>query len=143
QYGIAVNEITGRVYVTNLSGLVVIDANSLSVVSTIGLSFGCTAVAVNPQTNRIYANSSFTQIKVIDGSSEQVLASLFLSSIPRDLEVDPLRNRIYATHESAGFFSVIDGATNSLLPTVPIAGRILAMAVDPDLGQLYFAQDNL
>src|SRR5205085_5854377 len=43
QYGIAVNEITGRVYVTNLSGLVVIDANSLSVVSTIGLSFGCTA----------------------------------------------------------------------------------------------------
>src|SRR5205085_3434536 len=80
QYGIAVNEITGRVYVTNLSGLVVIDANSLSVVSTIGLSFGCTAVAVNPQTNRIYANSSFTQIKVIDGSSEQVLASLFLSS---------------------------------------------------------------
>jgi uncharacterized repeat protein (TIGR01451 family) len=143
QYGIAVNEITGRVYVANGFGLVVIDANRLSVISTIGLPFGCTAVAVNPLTNRIYANGPFNRLNAIDGSSEQVVASLFLSSIPRDIEVDPLRNRIYATHESAGFFSVIDGATNSLLTTVPIAGRILAMAVDPDLGQLYFAQHTL
>jgi uncharacterized repeat protein (TIGR01451 family) len=143
EYGIAANEVTGRIYAANGTGVVVIDANALSVLSTIGLPTGCTSVAVNTATNRIYANFGPAGLAVIDGTSQTVLSTIALPPSPLgSLQVDPVRNRIYAAHR--GFFSVVDGTSNSLLTTVPVSGfDTLTMAMDPGLGQLYFAQVTL
>lgn len=136
--GIAVNEVTGRVYVKTYIHLVVIDAVNLEVCSTRTLPSGGGPVVVNPHTNLIYASTGLA-VYVIDGVSEDVVDRVWLSLLAEGMVIDTTRNHIYVAHNGPGVFTVIDGADNTIIARPSASRSYLAMAVDTALGQLYFA----
>lgn len=137
------------VYVSNFSdaSLTVIDASARRVVQT--LPVGGLGLAVNRQTQRLYAAAG-SRIAVLDAASAAVSATI---SVPAGanvwgLAVDPSTNRLYATDISSPRVLVYDGATNDLVGEIAIdapgrfgiaagaAGRVFVTsytAADPQL----------
>src|SRR5205823_4878474 len=78
-YGVAVNPMTNRVYVTNfVLGLVtVIDGATDGVVDFVLVGLGPTGITANPLTNRIYVvNSLGTTVSVLDGGNDRFVTDI-------------------------------------------------------------------
>ena len=58
---------------------------------------------------------------------------------PQALAVDGKRHRIFVANTHSNNATVIDGATNRALGTVPAGTSPYAVAVDPDSGDAYVA----
>ncbi|MEO7804054.1 MAG: YncE family protein [Actinomycetota bacterium] len=144
-YCIAVNSTTGRVYVTNLylGTLLVIDGATNSVLTSINLGAYAVDVAVNEATNRVFVTvrNERNSVIVIDGATNQILGSVSLGEPQgwRDfyLAVDERTNRLFAA--SYSYFSVkaVDIANMRLDATIPIGGRPIGVAVNPETGRVY------
>jgi uncharacterized repeat protein (TIGR01451 family) len=69
-------------------------------------------------------------------------------SFPEGLAVDPVANRIYVTGGACcsqgpgGAVSVIDGATNTVIATIPITAGAIYAAVNPATDRLYVTHGN-
>jgi DNA-binding beta-propeller fold protein YncE len=154
---VAVNPVTGRIYVVNGGNesysVTVIDGGSLTPLVTIPLGQGPTHVAVNSRTNRIYV-SNFGQgrIHVIDGDTHQVLSPILIGPGPQGLTVDESTNTVYValSHRTAplvnGLGTIIDdGVQRQMLPIVPIEKvgiESLDVAVDAEADRLYVANQG-
>ena len=121
---VAINQVTGRAYLSTPSQVVVVDTVSDTVVTRIPTTNGY-AIAVNPVTNRIYF-TGFEEdtVGVIDGTTHGPPTYIPLDADPLPLQpssiaVDTWRNRIYVGHLTAvgDTVSVIDGATNTVVAT--------------------------
>jgi RHS repeat-associated protein len=55
------------------------------------------------------------------------------------LAVNPSTNRIYVTNNSSDNVSVIDGATNTVVATVPVGDAPVGVAVNPSTNRIYVA----
>jgi len=146
--GLAVNSSTNRVYVTAGSSLVVIDGGTDSVVATVPLGSDGRGVAMDASTNQIYATVAASQVKVVDGETNSVVASVSLDSYanPQNVAVDAAAARVYVAAVNQGTVAVIDGATNALLTTLPVANGPRRVAVNLDTGRVYATNrgaDNL
>jgi YVTN family beta-propeller protein len=117
-FDVAVNPSTHRVYVSDpLARMVfVIDSSTNRIVGnvTVGEVYN---LAVNPVTNRIYAQYS-CNVAVIDGSSNKVLTSINVSCpLPsNDVTVNPDTNRFYVVARYS--VEVFDGATNQRIASI-------------------------
>ena len=115
--GIAVNEVTNQIYVTNIwdDTVTVIDGATASAVATIPVVAYPYDVVVNPLTNRIYVGSGdVSSVTVIDGAT---YATVDLAGPwqPGLLAVNTVTNTVYASGlQSGGGLMVIDGATNAV-----------------------------
>lgn len=141
--GLAVNEATDRLYVTNSSdGTVsIINTQTGGTVSTPNVGTTPQGVDVNAVINRIYvANYDDNTVSVIEGSTNLVMATIAVGSQPTDIAVDTTNNRVYVSHESDDVW-VIDGGTNGLIGTIgPLGGSPPAIGVVPAV-QRVFAPD--
>jgi DNA-binding beta-propeller fold protein YncE len=95
-------------------------------------------------------------LSVIDGVSNEVVATIAYPNadpgmhIP-NVAVNPTTNRVYASfyNQDINTFShyyvlVLDGATNAVLDTIPVAlHRIEGMAVNATTNRLYVAQPTV
>jgi YVTN family beta-propeller protein len=111
------------------------------------------AVAVNAATNRVYVPSIFgNTVTVIDGTTNKTIAVVHIPhSYLEEVALNPLTNRIYASGTrlsnyvpggdtpNANEITVIDGATNTILTTIPVADQPQALAVNPSTNRLYVA----
>jgi YVTN family beta-propeller protein len=144
---LAVNSITNRIYVSNLTdnSVSVIDGSSNTVVDTISVGAVPEQIAVNSRTNMIYvANSSGDTINAIDGSTDIVVATI-PSAGTVFLAVNPVTNRIYAGNQVAQTVTVIDGSTNTVITTIAIPGEGVipeALAVNSNSNLIYLALDS-
>jgi DNA-binding beta-propeller fold protein YncE len=149
---VAVNPLTSRVYVScgnsqTGGGLVVYDgvalANASAKIPTAPLTSALlgaqpTGVALNPNTNRIYAvgMTQPTSLDVLDASTYQIVASIpglpdqsgdFQIAgfnallLPRPVAVDTLTNTIFVLNSVTSTISVFDGNTNTLTGAIAIA----------------------
>jgi YVTN family beta-propeller protein len=149
--GVAVNPATNRIYVTNLNGrtVSVIDGASNAIAATIPVGAGPMGVAVNPGTDRIYVTHGLG-VSVIDGGTNTVVATVPLG-FSLGVAVNPATNLIYVASselvshmdgmpwsESIKRVSVIDGATNSVVATVPVDWSV-GVAVNPATNLIYVA----
>ena len=131
---IATNARTNKVYVTfrgslsdNRSGVTVIDANTLRVRTTIGLSYsdqipapGPYGVAVNPVTNRVYVGTESGKMVIIDGASDTIIAA---SSPPSSgglssVAVNPTTNHVFVSGASGSTLFVYDADERQWLYTL-------------------------
>jgi len=136
-FGIAVNSVTNKTYVANLScsslpcpspGTVTVIDGATDSTTTVTVGVYPYAIAVNPVTNKIYvANNcgndlnckSFSTVTVIDGVSNGT-TTVAVGAFPDALAVNSVTNKIYVANDcgndltcrSGGTVTVIDGATN-------------------------------
>ena len=91
------------------------------------------ALAVNQSTHTLYAVDQPRNRVMVYDSVTGSTSSISVGKAPDALAVDPLANRIYVANTGSNNVSVIDGATRTVIATVP-AGRIpYAIQVDPGL----------
>jgi YVTN family beta-propeller protein len=154
------NVATSRVYVSCGGGVAVYDGVALSKAKVkiptppIGnlLGIQATGLAVNPNTNRLYAMgmSAPNSLDVFDASTYQPLASIpglpdqtgdvlvaayFGLALPRPIAVNTLTNTIFVLNSVDSTISVIDGNTNTLTATIPVPvppGSIVSQVLPPN-----------
>jgi YVTN family beta-propeller protein len=163
--GVAVNESANRIYVAldDNNAVAVVDGAALTY-TTIGGMQDARQVAFNPSTNRLYVTwidgqSTAHKINVFDASTNGLITTISaLGGIPAEnIALDPVANRVYFSGANPAI-GVIDGATNTLLTTIPVtttpafappsstlngsAPVTQALAVDPGSGLVYATSDN-
>jgi len=98
-------------------------------------------IAVNDETNRVYVGVD-GGLMVINGETDQVIAEIPLSDDVIALAVNPQTNRIYAGVYGEENVTVINGATNLIVGTIPehlYASRNLA--ANPITNRVYIGYE--
>ena len=147
---IAVNEETNRVYIGAEDGLLIIDCETDTVVTEILPGTNVVALAVDPQTNRIYAAEYGEKIVVIDGTTNQQLGEIAERIYYQyEIAVNPVTNLIYIEDHTGTMGNydrvvVYSGETNTLVTYVNIPGsnehayiEDLGVAVNPETNRIY------
>ena len=147
-FGVAVNPLTNRVYVTNIGdGTVSVisglgergSPQSRPVIATIRVGSSPARVAVNPLTRTAYVtNSGSGSVSVIDLRTNKVTTTIPVGGRPDGVAVNPVTNRVYVADGSGGAVTVIDGATNAVT-TIQAGSCHSDVATDPTTNTIYVA----
>jgi YVTN family beta-propeller protein len=140
-WSIAVNEITGVVYVPKPGDAKVVAFSDGSASSTEIASgeIPC-AVAINTRTNMVYvANYGSNSVTVIDGAQGKAVATVPVGDRPEAIAVDATNNLIYVANTHGNSVSVLDGGSNHVLVTLAAGKNPYALAVNPGAGLLHVA----
>lgn len=157
----AVNPYTNKIYMTNRTNIVyALDSLSHEIIDSITLSESSGYVAVNSNTNTIYAMQNNTVV-VINGSSKRIVDAGIvvgaldsrwgaIGSTPTGIAVNPTTNKIYVA--SLGVFpppgpneglrlpvgsvSVIDGFTNKIVANIEVT-LPNGIAVNPNTNRIF------
>ena len=127
-YGVAVDQATDSVYVTNsaASSVSVIDGATNTVTATITVGAALYGVAVDEATDTVYvAEPNSYNVAVIDGATNTVTATMTLGTYvyPYGVAVDESTNTVYVSGNAEGQPNevwVIDGPTNTVTATMPV-----------------------
>jgi len=156
-FGVALNPISGRVYVANRDddSVSVINPSDNSVIATIPVAPTPDHIAVNPLSGRVYVlASNFTSgadhsyVQVIDPSSNTVSATIPIGFHARDIAINQLSGKIYvpilsyANPREQGKVVVIDPNNNSVTTTIPVSLNPEAIAVNSVTGTAYVADSQ-
>src|SRR5438132_1275199 len=137
--GVAVNSITGRIYLAlQLSNMIsVVDSFSNTVIASIPLGASPSAISLNPNTNMVYvANVYGNTLIVINGSSNAIVASVPVGFHPVAVAANPNTDKIYTTNLYGNSVSVVDGSSNTVVATVNMADPS-AVDLNPSANTVY------
>lgn len=94
------------------------------------------ALAFNPTTHRLYAvDQDANRVIVMDRKGAR--SSITVGLAPNCIVVDAALNRIYVVDAGSGNVSVIDGATDRVIKTLPTDSRPYAIGLDAVLHRAY------
>ncbi|MGO8796805.1 MAG: YncE family protein [Candidatus Sulfotelmatobacter sp.] len=141
------NPATNTIYVSNSTGVTVINGTTLAT-QAVPTASAPIALDVNPVTNTIYAAVG-TGVTVINGATNTVTDTINLAQQPAGLAVNPVTNTIYVCdlyNGSVGVdgVSVINGATNKITATLTIPAeysQACGIAVNPVTNMIYAVWD--
>ena len=150
---VAVNKITGKIYVANyLSHSVTVIDSAANSTTTVQAGSHPRAVAVNEATNKMYVANcgglifGAGSITVIDGLTNHTTTVVDPNATwPCSLAVNPTTNKIYVGNRLSGNVTVVDGATNSTTTvTDPNASGLgaVAVAINPVTNKIYVANNS-
>jgi YVTN family beta-propeller protein len=147
-YAMAVDPVTGTVYVTSVNGFAggsvsVIDEATGTVTATIAVGAEPEAVAVDPTTGTVYvASDDASSLSVIDEATDTVTATIpNVGFGPMGLAVDPTTGTIYAT-SGEDSLSMIDEATDMVTATIAVGTDPIGVVVDPTTHTAYTANSG-
>jgi YVTN family beta-propeller protein len=142
-FGVAVNFAGTRAYVTDSTGVSVIDAATNAVIAVIAATGG-RGIAVNQAGTRVYTATvlPFPGVAVIDAATNTVVTKVVTSDVCWGVAVNPAGTRVYATNEFANTVSVIDTATNSLITAVTVGLQPQGVVVNPAGTRVYVTNIN-
>ena len=154
-WGVAVNSVSHRVYVTDVShdALVVIDGGSNAILATIPMTptpsrFG---IAVDETSGYVYVASwpsatFFTTgtLRVIDGATNSIVASFPMYTPSLGVAIDPARHRAYATNSSGTgrAVAIFDTSTLTYLGLHATGWGPAGVAVDAGSGKVFVANPS-
>jgi YVTN family beta-propeller protein len=115
--GVVVNPVTRKAYAAFSGEVIVVDGttNALTYVPTTTAA-GAGAIAVNPNTNRIYVLGSSGAMSVIDGNTNAV-TNIAVPANGRALAIDAATNRVYVASDAG--VTLIDGAGQASAGPLP------------------------
>jgi YVTN family beta-propeller protein len=152
-YGIAINPVSNRIYVTNsLDDTVsVIHGNTNLVIATVPVGTIPRGIAVNSSTNKIYVANAGGSLTVIDGNTNSVIEQVPITINAEGVAVNEVTNRIYVTvhyNNAVGnpYIEVLDGSTDTIIATVPNTypcNSPTAVGVNPNTNLVYVGGDCL
>lgn len=117
-------------------------APAVFVAATVSLPSMPGAVAVDPETHKIYvATPDDNAIQVIDPDTRAIIGAISSPTHPVQLQIDPARHRLYSVNYAepngeGGSIELIDLATEQVTATVPVGDRPM-LAVDTDANVAY------
>ncbi len=138
---VAIDPVTGTLYVTNGSGeqLIVVDGATGTVEATLSLGHYAGAVAVDPTTDVVYvagyvSYAGAASVVVVNGSTNTVAATISepTDSEPEGIAVNSTTGTVYVANYAARNVTVIDGATNAITATVSTGSTSLPYKVAVD-----------
>ena len=164
---VAVNPMTGRVY-SSSGSIVVYDGTKFTgfrdpapaPLARVNLGLQASGLAVNANTNRIYAAvimSGTPSLDVIDASTHELLASIpglsgpapvppnpvanldYLDFRAVSIAINTVTNTIFVVNPASSTVSVFDGNTNTLTGTITTPDGAVACAVNEQTNMLYVA----
>jgi YVTN family beta-propeller protein len=143
--GVAVDPVTGNVYVANEgdSTVSVISDATNTVTSTVSVGSGPDAVAVDSTTGLVYVANGDGTVSVISEASESVVQTISVGGYPDGIAVDPTTNEIYVAEYGNAQVGVISGATSTVTAQIPVASNAQGDAVDATTGMLYVSDGNV
>jgi YVTN family beta-propeller protein len=132
-FGVAVDNQTGNVYVTNTAtnNVTVLDPTTGRSVANISVGLGPLGVAYDAADSEVYvANGGSDNVSVISTLSETVVASLAVGTAPVGVAVDGATDQVFVANNGSGNVSVIDAATHHLTTSIPVGSQPYGVAVD-------------
>jgi DNA-binding beta-propeller fold protein YncE len=151
-FGMAANPVSGRVYISTVAGLVIVDGNTNTKVGLVNSVYG--QVAVNRKTNKVYVISTNTpadnSMKVINGATGLLETSFPVPGSNNDsvtaFDVDENNNRLYLVHcfgsAPAGRLTAYDANNNyQFLGQIDLNRKPVGIAFDEATRQLFVSND--
>jgi YVTN family beta-propeller protein len=135
---IAVNSVTGRVYVLNTtSGTVsVLDGKTDAVIATVNVGKWPYVLAANPAENKVYVSNIFSNaITIIDGVTN--ITKTVNAGSADAIAVDSKRNKVFLLGYEASSLIVLNGSDNSLSRMPAGAMHLWGIALDETAATLY------
>lgn len=130
-----------HVYVTDDSGVQVIDTATNAVTATIS-GVGGPNLAFDATGSTAYlVERDYGAVAVIDTASEQVVRTISLAGVRGfawDIAISPSGKRAYVTFTN-GHLAIIDTTTDTIVKTVTVPFYAGGIAVSPDGSRLYLA----
>ena len=136
--GVAVSPDGNRVFVAGCKlacvdgNLLVLDAASGNLISSIHLTAAPVGLAVSPDGSRAYTPTGLAAtVQAIDLASG-TMTSISVDAEPLGIDVDPRGIFVYVTCYGASEVAVIDTRTNAVVARIPVANEPRSIAVSPD-----------
>jgi YVTN family beta-propeller protein len=142
--GIAIAPDVGRLYATNEfdQSLSVIDLASNTVVATVPIGSGPTAIVANANGTRVYVlnGSGGTFVSEIDTATNAVINTTPLGVLQaRGMAITPDGGRLYVSTYGSNSVKVIATATMTVIATIPVGLVPLGVEVSPDGSRVFVA----
>ena len=134
---IAINSVTGRIYVANAAAgtVTVLDGNKDVVVGTVNVGKNPYVLAVNERTNEIYVSNTFSDLlTVIDGATNTT--TTLKTGSADAIAIDSKANKIYLLGYENSSITVLDGASGTLTK-LPVGMHPWGMTLDQVNDVLY------
>ena len=93
------------------------------------------AVAVNPDTGRVYTAHVTQDVNVFDSASGQLLTTLH--ELGAVMDINRSTNRLYVAGYFYGTVSVVDLASNTVVTKIPVPAYPTSIAVDSAANRIY------
>jgi YVTN family beta-propeller protein len=149
-YGIGIDSIKNRAYVTTGTGIDVIDyvsnfsdrtANATHY-DSITAGYSPTGVIVNSKTSKAYvANSATNTVSVIDTVSNDLLYEIQVGSFPNSIAFNPNNSKIYVSNTGESNVSIID---STIEPSInPITGGSYVSIINSTIEPKMFNSTNV
>ena len=146
---VVLNPALNRLYVADNTALRVIDCNSDMLVRSFPTTGSGRPLAVlAPDLNKLYAfctNGTGDTVYAYDGLRDTVKPIFYLSDYSPCAIYEPNSHRVFFACHTAPALRVLDPADDSVVRTFDLGGGAYGskMAVNPDLGRLYFTNRAL
>ncbi len=155
EWGLAINQKMGRIYVSNAKygTLSVLKAISRTkehkaflynfVMATLQVGERPYRLVVNPNTNMIYvANTKSETVTVMNGSNNSVIKTVTINGFPADICVNSKANMIYVANFKNATVNVINGKSNSVVAIIPAKSGPDGICVNPITNIVYVSNQN-
>jgi YVTN family beta-propeller protein len=111
-YGVAVNALTNRIYVTDIgsNSVHVIDGRTNELISNVSVGMKPVSIAVDVRSNTLYvANFDSDDISVIDGATNQLVRNIPVGGDkPAGITFNPISNKVYVSNIGSETVSVLN-----------------------------------
>jgi DNA-binding beta-propeller fold protein YncE len=139
--GLAVDEQTGRIFVTSGSAVSVLDATSGSLLRKVRLGAFPVDIGVDTTANRVFVPTGFGTVSMLDARSGALLRTVHTGGapdLPPAVAVDERTRRVFVS--ATNFVKVLDATTGALLRTVAgVAPGVASIAVDAATSRVFLA----
>jgi YVTN family beta-propeller protein len=137
---VAVNPLTGLVYVPSGHQVDVISEKTNTIVGSIPINGSTSSLeedAVDPLTNKLYVGDS-QALYVVDTRTKQVTATVNVPAV--GVAVNDATDKIYISDFNSNVY-VIDGRTNNILKDIALPTGVENLAVNPVTNRIYVATE--
>ena len=115
-------------YVASQTGNTVTIFDSLNATRTVGVPLQPLALALNPQTDKIYAACYMADsVAIINTNTRVLLTKVRVASQPRDILWATFTNKVYVANYGGNSVTLIDGGTNSVVRMVRVGTHPTAL----------------
>ncbi len=141
-YGIAIDPIGHKVYVTNFynNSVSVINGTTDKEIKTFLVENKPFGIAIDPTGHKVYVtNFASNSVSVIDETTDKVINTIKVGSGPYGIAIDPNTHNLYVTNFNSNAVSKIDSINikNENTTEIQLGKMPGAIAIDPNTHKVY------
>jgi DNA-binding beta-propeller fold protein YncE len=128
-----------RLYVTNSTGVYVIDLAASKVITRIAGGTRVHGIALGPNNRGFMTNGGEGTVQIVDLKTFETLGKVETGagSNPDAILYEPKNKEVYALNHSGKSATVFEAATGKVVATIPLAGLAETGQADPELGRVF------